>query len=229
LTLGWTRHSSRLRQLANRQGLFGFALGVLSVFLVQFILNNTSAADRIVEPLIRADTGGKADVIVVLGAGLTQLCTPNLYSIRRVVLAVDQFEAGRAPRVVFSGGRPDGLSCSVSEVMARLAQRLGVPEALVQIEDTSRNTWENADRTAALLKSMGARRVLLVTDRLHMRRAEACFASLGFAIERASVPVTETSNVVLMYQGVREYAAWWYYRWRGWIPSDGRADRMTQA
>jgi lysophospholipase L1-like esterase len=58
-----------------------------------------------------------------------------------------------------------------------------------------------------------------VTDRLHMRRAAGVFANLGFAAQRASVPIHEghEDNVSMLYAGLREFAALGYYRMRGWI------------
>jgi uncharacterized SAM-binding protein YcdF (DUF218 family) len=134
-----------------------------------------------------------------------------------VVLATDLFAAGRASRILFTGGRPGGMPCSTAEVMARFAERLGVPAGSMLLETASRNTRQNAELSASVLNAIGVRRVLLVTDRLHMRRAEACFRAMGFEVERASVPVTETSNTALLYHGFREAVAWWYYSWRGWI------------
>ncbi len=58
-----------------------------------------------------------------------------------------------------------------------------------------------------------------MTDRLHMRRAAGVFANLGFAVQRASVPIYEghEDNVSMLYAGLREFAALGYYRMRGWI------------
>jgi uncharacterized SAM-binding protein YcdF (DUF218 family) len=103
--------------------------------------------------------------------------------------------------------------------MGRLARDLGVPASALIQEDSSRSTWENAEYSAALLHATGANRILIVTDRLHMRRAEACFARFGFATERASVPIYETSggNSTMLYYGLRELLAGVVYRWRGHI------------
>ena len=188
-----------------------------SVYGAYVVIENTTFADRAVRSLLRPDTPGRADVIVALGGSVTELCTPNFYSMRRTILAVDLFLAGRANRILFTGGKPLGMACSSAEVMARFAQRLGVPQANMVVETASRDTHQNAALSAPLLAAMGAHRVLLVTDRLHMRRAEACFRAMGFEIERASVPVTEISNSALLYHGVRESVAWWYYSWKDWI------------
>jgi uncharacterized SAM-binding protein YcdF (DUF218 family) len=103
--------------------------------------------------------------------------------------------------------------------MIDLAEQLGVPAMAVRIEDASRNTRENALFSQPMLQKEGVRRILVVTDRLHMPRATGVFARLNFAVERASVPVYagHVDNVSMLLAGAREYAALLYYRWKGWI------------
>ena len=90
--------------------------------------------------------------------------------------------------VLMTGGRPEGMSCSVAAVMAEVAAQAGVPASAIILETASRTTWENAHFSAPLLQARGVHRILLVTDKLHMPRTEASFARFAFRIERASVP-----------------------------------------
>jgi uncharacterized SAM-binding protein YcdF (DUF218 family) len=64
-----------------------------------------------------------------------------------------------------------------------LEQELDVPVAAV--EDESRNTWQNATRTAPLLAAAGIHRVLLVTDAWHMPRAVNAFERAGVDVVAA--------------------------------------------
>jgi uncharacterized SAM-binding protein YcdF (DUF218 family) len=64
--------------------------------------------------------------------------------------------------------------------MARAALALGVPEGAVVVERTSRNTAENARNAAHILLPRGRRRVWLVTQPFHLRRAALWFARVGF-------------------------------------------------
>ena len=50
------------------------------------------------------------------------------------------------------------------------------------IEEGSRNTFENARLSAALLKPAGIQRIYLVTHAWHMRRARIAFEHAGFAV-----------------------------------------------
>jgi uncharacterized SAM-binding protein YcdF (DUF218 family)/lysophospholipase L1-like esterase len=212
----------------------GLLVGVILVFAVRAVINNTAIADRLVSRLIPTDTTGPADAIVVLGAGIVGPCEPNLNAIRRVLLGVQLWHQQRAGVLLFTGGRPVGKACPVAVVMSRLAGELGVPGEARITEEASRSTHENALLSAPLLRQRGVKRILLVTDRLHMRRAEGAFAAEGFAIERASVPVyaSHGDNVSMLSAGFREYVALLYYRHRGWLagpPRTGRAADQAPA
>lgn len=216
-----TSGAGRIRGAWRRRPvwLLPFAFGVLLTPLVAYAINETRLADAIVGPLVLPDTTGRADAIVVPGAGVTAACSPNLNAIRRTLLAARLWHEGRAPFVLFSGGVPEGVGCSVAAVMADLARVAGVPSDRLLIEAGSRTTWENAMRSAPQLRQRRAQRLLLVTDRLHMARAQASFAHFGFDIERVAVPVYDghRDNVEMLTHGVREYIGILYYRQAGRI------------
>jgi uncharacterized SAM-binding protein YcdF (DUF218 family)/lysophospholipase L1-like esterase len=194
-------------------------VGVALVLGARYSVNHSTWPDRVVGPLLLSDTSGPADVIVVPAAGVTAACTPNLNSIHRVLLAAKLFAAHRAPLMLFSGGTPTGMSCTVADVMAAFARSLGVPADRIVTETRSRSTWQNAEASAPLLQGRRARTILLVTDRLHMWRTQASFARFGFRIERAAVPVYDghRDQVEMLYHGLREAAAIRYYRALGRI------------
>lgn len=202
----------------------GLLAGIALVFAVRTLINDTPLADHVVSRLIPTDTTGSADAIVVLGAGLVGPCEPNLNAMRRVILGVQLWRAHRAPLMFFTGGKPVNMPCAVSVVMSEFAGELGVPAEARVTEEVSRSTHENAAMSAPLLQQRGVRRVLIVTDRLHMRRAEGTFAAAGFQIERVSVPVygSHPDNVSMLMAGLREYAALLYYRYRGWLAGTPR-------
>jgi uncharacterized SAM-binding protein YcdF (DUF218 family)/lysophospholipase L1-like esterase len=207
-------------QRVHRSFALGLLCGVLSVGAGHWLIDRTPVADWVVRPLLVEDTNGRADAIVALGAGVVRDCVPNNYGLHRTLLAVRLWREGRAPTIVFTGGTRD--TCPIASAMAQLARDVGVPDASIQLETTSTSTHENGTRTAPLLHQLGGRRVLVVTDRLHMTRAAGVFERLGFDVERASVPIYEghADNVSMLAMGLREYVALVYYRMRGWVSSD---------
>jgi uncharacterized SAM-binding protein YcdF (DUF218 family)/lysophospholipase L1-like esterase len=211
---------ARPRPRRRRVFLFGALAGVLLLVIVRYVINETAWADRIVAPLVLRDTPGDADVIVVIAAGVFRGCEPNHNAIRRTLLGVRLWRERRAPLVLFNGGQATGDPCLVGPVMAKFAREIGLPDSVIRVEQQSRSTHENAEMSLPLLREMGARRLLVVTDRLHMTRAAGAFERYGYTVLRASVPVYQghPDNVSMLEAGLREYAALAYYRYHGWLP-----------
>lgn len=191
--------------------------GAALVFLARLAINESTIPDRLLAPLLVDDSTARAEAIVVLGAGVIGDCVANVNGMRRAMLGARLFREGRAPLLVITGGAADG-ACPVADAMAQVVKEFGVPADRLVLERQSRNTHENGAMTAPLLRERHVSRILLVTDRLHMRRASGVFRSLGFEIEPASVPIYEghPDNVSMLSAGLREVAALSYYRLRGW-------------
>ena len=101
----------------------------------------------------------------------------------RVWYAARLFHAGKAPLVILSGGgNLERQAFSEARAMAVSIQDLGVPTQAFVLEETSRNTRENAAFTAAMLKARGIEQILLVTSALHMPRALALFKVQGLQV-----------------------------------------------
>ncbi len=104
--------------------------------------------------------------------------------------------------VAFSGGVGWGQKDSVAEaqVAARIAsQEFGRP--LRWVEDSSRDTRENAAKTVALLKPAGIRQVLLVTHGWHMKRSVRAFEKFAageMRIEAAPMGLAADSHTVAL-------------------------------
>jgi uncharacterized SAM-binding protein YcdF (DUF218 family) len=207
--------------VSRRRGGFraGVLAGVAGVALLAWLINTFDAVDVLVRPLLVADAKGSADAIVVPGAGVIgSTCVPNLSAMRRTMMAVRLYRQGRAPLVVFSGGKPEDSPCTVSEVMASFAEQLGLPPDAALVETRSRSTWQNAVMTRALLEPRGVRKVIVATDALHAVRCLGVFRKAGFEAESVSVPVMQsvTSNVGMLRMAAHEYLGLIYYRLRGY-------------
>lgn len=61
-----------------------------------------------------------------------------------------------------------------------LEQEFGLTQ--VRTESTSRDTWENAVNSAALLRTLDIHTILLITDAVHMRRALGAFTAQGLTV-----------------------------------------------
>ncbi|OZI19453.1 hypothetical protein CAL26_17700 [Bordetella genomosp. 9] len=177
-----------------------------------------------------------ADAIVVLGGNIANdranwfLPYERETAIRRFQTAEQLYDAGRAPRIVLSGGALSG-DVSEAEGMAHALRQSGVPRSAMILENDSRTTYENAILTEGQLKEHNIRTVLLVTSALHMPRAMAAFRKQGVtAIPAPSQPQIELPASPRIspwlpderaFDGsrsiIKEYTGLFLYWLRGWI------------
>jgi uncharacterized SAM-binding protein YcdF (DUF218 family) len=137
----------------------------------------------------------RADAIVVLSGG--RVVAPGVAAVSewedadRFYGGVELFKAGKAPRLVFTGGwlpwepkaNPEG------EILTEYAKALGVPAKDIVTTGVVVNTAEEAQAVAALLHrqaigtAQGAPpRILLVTSAFHMPRAQRLFERAGLKV-----------------------------------------------
>jgi uncharacterized SAM-binding protein YcdF (DUF218 family) len=152
--------------------------------------------------------------VVVFGNGAVGYRQGELivhYLLRRTAFCV--LEAARLhallkpDTVILSGGPPPRQPGDQpeAEVMRQELIRLGVPAHALVVEGTSRNTAEQADQVAALLRARGIGHVVLVTTPGHVERATQLLARHGIEVT-ASVPLG------LKYGQADD--SWWR-----WVPS----------
>ena len=220
-TLKWEESLRRLYDNARRR-LLRLAIGVSVSYLLIF---QSPLVWWAASPLIVSEAPRPADAIVVFagGVGETGKAGGGGGYQERVKHAVDLYEAGWAPRMIFSSGYT--FVFHETRVMHDLAFALGVPPDAILLETQAVNTKENVERVREMLTANGWRRILLVSSPYHMRRATLTFQKLAPAIEVTPTPVPR-SQFYTHYIGpsleqlralLQEYAAILYYRWKGWI------------
>lgn len=163
---------------------------VVLAFIVLYPLSTQFVADQLmwwIEPAARdpaADKSGQA--IVVLGGG-TYFSAPEYGGdtvkapvLERLRYAAHLHRALDKP-VLASGSAPEGSPIPEAQLMRQVLQQdFRVP--VQWIEEGSRNTFENALKSASLLKPAGIERIYLVTHAWHMRRARLAFEHAGFKV-----------------------------------------------
>lgn len=132
----------------------------------------------------------RVDGVVVLGGAVETRLTegrgiPSLNgAAERMTEAVALARRFPEARIVFSGatGSPMPGALTEAEVARRLWNSLGLDGPRVLYEDRSRNTWENATETHALLRPRPGETWLLVTSASHMPRSVGCFRRAGWTV-----------------------------------------------
>lgn len=104
----------------------------------------------------------KADVIVAVSGGDTAA---------RAREAIELYQEGWAPLIIFSGAASDPESPSNAQVMRSLAIEAGIPPDVISLDEHSLTTKQNANEVASLVAALNLKRVILVTSPYHQRRA----------------------------------------------------------
>ena len=154
----------------------------------------------------RVDRAQRADVIVVLGAGLRRDNTPGPALIRRAAHAVELWRAGYAPVIICTGGKPGNRTRSEADACAELLHDNDVPDDAILLEDLSRSTEENALETHNIMQANNWQSAVVVSDGFHLFRALRLFRNEGILIFTSPVSVEPPLGEHIVYL-LREVAA----------------------
>ena len=187
-----------------------------------------------------------ADAIVVLGGGIRSQAYPRpdvdfSEAGDRVWYGASLYRAGKAPKIIVSGGRIiwKGGGKPESEDLTQLLVRMGVPAGDIIPEADSMNTRDNGVYVQKILKANNFKTILLVTSAMHMPRSMAIFKHLGIKVIAAPTdfrvsqleldePNLQTESVILSLMpdeehltvttsAIREYIGMWVYKIKDWI------------
>lgn len=167
----------RLRPRAFGLGLIGVIVFTLACMMVDWFGRTRPAVPH-------------APVIVVLGARVLPGGLPSGALRARIEEGIAQYQAGRAPLLLFSGGVGDHPP-SEAAVGRQLALAAGVPEEACLVEEESHSTWDNARFTARILRERGINELILVTDPYHLLRARQYFWAEGLTVQPAPARMTD--------------------------------------
>lgn len=182
-------------------------LALLVVLAMPIVAYRLLASLETGEPLDPAQARG-ADAIVIIAGGLRRGAreyggdTLNGLTLDRVRYGAWLARRTALPVLVSGGIGADGSR--EADVMRRvLEEEFGVKARWV--ENRSRDTTENARYASALLRESGARRIVLVTHGLDMRRAGAAFRAAGLEVIAAPTGLARAPGDA----------------WRDWTPGMG--------
>ncbi|HUI26890.1 MAG TPA: YdcF family protein, partial [Candidatus Kryptonia bacterium] len=161
---------------------------------------------RVGEFLVVDEPRHQADAIVVVSGSVPD----------RILEAVDLYHAGLSARIVLSREGPppglDALRAKGADMPERhdlnrsIAQQLGVPPTAITVvaDRVASSTVSEANIVVPYLRNAHIRSVLLVTSKLHARRAGIIFR----AVAGRGIVVTVCASHYDPY----DPASWWHYR-----------------
>ena len=228
--------------------LSGIGLLIVAVPALPLVADTLQYQLERVHPPVAAADLPQADAIVVLGGGVGAPVPPRVdpdfnAASDRIVHAHRLYQAERAPRIVVSGGRlPWADTPPEAHTLRNVLLEWGVPESAIWTEPESATTYENAQRTADLLRERDFDRVLLVTSAAHMTRALAVFCTAGVPAvpaptdhqvvygPRSAFDFVPRADALSRSTGaLREYVGYAVYRLRGWVAPGAVASANTGA
>ena len=167
---------------------------VVLVLLVTVLLVVGLLASRIYS-FGNASSDAQADAAVVLGAAVW---TSNVSPVfrERINHGIDLYRRGKVRKLIFTGGQGNPGEPTESSAARDYALQRGVPATDILIEEKSHTTYENILYAKELADNHGIKKVLIVSDPLHMKRAVAMAEDVGLVAEPSPTPSTR-------YQGLR--------------------------
>ena len=187
-----------------------------------------------------------ADAIVILGGGIRSQAYPRpdvdfTDAGDRVWYGANLYHAGKAPKIIVSGGRISwhGEGSPEADDLMKLLVKMGVPQTEIVLEGKSLNTRENAVYVKEILQQYSFKKILLVTSALHMPRSLAIFKKLDidaiaaptdYRVSQLEIdqPNSQTESAILAFlpneedfslttSALREYIGILVYKLKGWL------------
>ena len=194
-----SRTARRLRWLIVRLALV-WGIGIILLAIIIYVYG-------------RIDHTQKADVIVVLGAGVQLDNSPGPSLIRRSEQAAALWKKGLSPTIICSGGTPGVVKRSEADACRAILVGAGIPESAILLEDRSRSTEENAFYTRQVMDEHGWKTAVVVSDGYHLLRATWLFQQVGLTIYTS--PATDPPFGTWLVAMGRELAAFHWQALKG--------------
>lgn len=116
----------------------------------------------------------------------------------RVYHTFKLYQQGKIEKILISGGSGrlvNNKNIKEAQELAVALRDWGVKDQDIIIEDSSRNTHENAEYSALILKKQYAEsKLVLITSAFHMRRALGCFEKVGLECDAFSTDFYATEK-----------------------------------
>jgi uncharacterized SAM-binding protein YcdF (DUF218 family) len=140
-------------------------------------------------------TDVQADAAIVLGAAVWGEQVSPVFR-ERINHALDLYRQGKVRKIIFTGGQGNKDEETEAVAAREYAIKSGIPKQDIFIEENSHTTYENVLYAKQLADAQGLKKVLIVSDPLHMKRAVAMARNIGLDAYPSPTPTTR-------YQGWR--------------------------
>ncbi|HEU4932157.1 MAG TPA: YdcF family protein [Pyrinomonadaceae bacterium] len=136
-----------------------------------------------------------ADAAIVLGAAVWSSGVSPVFR-ERINHGIDLYRQRKVRKLIFTGGQGNPGEPTESAAARDYALQSGVPLQDILIEQKSHTTYENILYAKQVADAQGIKKVLIVSDPLHMKRAVLMAEDAGLIAEPSPTPSTR-------YQGLK--------------------------
>lgn len=165
-----------------------------------------------------SDDAYPSDVIIVLGAALSDDGTPYKALTRRSEHAAQLWKRRLSPSIICTGGvgRRVRVRRSEADGCREVLMRNGVPASAIVLEEASRSTEENARNARGIMQQHGWHSAIVVSDSYHVFRARLIVRRAGMTAVTSPVPTAKVgSPLFYAFSVVREVMAMQWLLVRG--------------
>jgi uncharacterized SAM-binding protein YcdF (DUF218 family) len=134
-------------------------------------------------------TTANADAAIVLGAAVWSNQVSPVFR-ERINHALDLHRTGRVKKIIFTGGQGNPQEPTEAVAARTYAIENGVPATDILIEQQSHTTYENIANAKVIADSAGLKKLLIVSDPMHMKRALAMAGDLHMDAYPSPTPTT---------------------------------------
>ena len=135
----------------------------------------------------------QGDAAIVLGAAVWGDEVSPVFR-ERINHAINLYRSSRVRKIIFTGGQGNRNELTEAAEARQYAIKNGVPERDILMEQHSHTTYENLVYAKQLADTNGLKRVLIVSDPMHMKRAVTMARDIGLEAYPSPTPTT-------LYQG----------------------------
>jgi uncharacterized SAM-binding protein YcdF (DUF218 family) len=135
-----------------------------------------------------------ADAAIVLGAAVWSSGVSPVFR-ERINHGIDLYRTGKVRKLIFTGGQGNPGEPTESAAARDFALQSGVPAQDILIEEKSHTTYENIQYAKQVADTHNIKRVLIVSDPLHMKRAVLMAQDVGLKAEPSPTPSTRYQSV----------------------------------
>ena len=175
-------------------------IGILSLALLALVGAYLAGVAREIHKQSTIEEARPADVILVLGAAEYR-GRPSPVFKARLDHALELYRRGLAPRVLTSGGAGGDPLFTEGGVGRSYLVGAGVPSEAIIVEPEAESTAQSMAAVAEIMRRMGLKTCILVSDGYHIFRAKHMLATQGFRVYGSPRPDPSA-------EGMRQ---WWLY------------------